>query len=392
MKHTTINLPTVIYRTDQPKKDGSNTFYLQLHFNGVKKCISLYVSCRPEDYDKKTNRIKKSHYLSEKLNSTIDSEFFKACNLVLDARTSKEPVSINWFINKFHGKVTDHHQNDFYAFVENEIALQKKKADFDPQTIKKNGDQFNKLKRYTPKLEFSDITETFLADYEQYMRETLGNAKGGSSNSLKFIRKFLYIAIRKELTRNNPFRNYKIKEEKNDKIKALTIEELQAIINYFNLLSKKHKHYLALKSFLFSCYTGLRYGDNSNFKFSDINADNCIEVQTEKTKKTVYVPLIDKAKELLNHDLDPMLPNLDTPCNQTCNRALKEVAEACKIKKHLTTHWARHTFGTTAVNNGISMDIVSEILGHSTTKQTKVYAKFNNKIKISEMAKLEGVF
>ena len=389
MKQTTINHPKVIYRTDQPKKDGSNTFYLQIHFNGKKLSLSMYVSCKLQDYDARNIRVKASHKFHEQLNNEIDRQYAKAFNLIFEARSNKESVSIKWFKDRFYDKPVDHNGNDFYAFIEKEITLQKKKIDLAPSTIKKKSDQLNKLKRYAPRLEFNDITETFLADYEEHMREKLGNQKGGSNNSLKLIRRFLNIAIEKGLTTNYPFKHYKIKEQRNDKIKALTIEELTTIESYYESLPKKHKHYLALKSFLFSCYTGLRYGDNKNFKLSDINADNCIEVKTEKTKKTVYVYLMGKAKALLNYEIDPNLPNLDTPCNQTCNRALKEVAIICKIKKVLTTHFARHTFGTTAVNNGMAMDVVSEIMGHSTTKQTKEYAKFNNQTKIREMAKLE---
>lgn len=393
MRQATINQPKIIYRTDQPKKDGSNVFYLQVHFCGKKLALSLGVSCKPEYFDSKNTRVKKSHPLSEEINNTINNLYYKAYSLFLETKTTKEPISVKWFKDRFYdNQVIQNDENDFYAFVENEIVIQKKKTRLAPQTIKKNSEQCNKLKRYSPKLSFNDITETFLANYEEYMRETLGNKNGGSSNSLKFIRKFLYVAIKKELTNNNPFKNYQVKEERNDTIKALTIEELQVVTNYFDSLNNKHKHYLTLKSFLFSCYTGLRYGDNSNFKFADINADNCIEVKTQKTKRTVYVPLISKAKALLNYELDPHLPNLGTPCAQTCNKALKEIAKVCNIKKVVTTHWARHTFGTTAINNGVSFDIVSEILGHSTTKQTKTYAKFENQTKIREMAKLEDVF
>ncbi|HEY1040890.1 MAG TPA: phage integrase SAM-like domain-containing protein, partial [Bacteroidia bacterium] len=202
MKHTTANLPKIIYRTDQPKKDGSCTFYLQIHFNGKKYFTSLGIFCKPEYYDAKNNRVKKSHPLAESFNDTILKLFVRASNIVLEAKTATEALSIKWFMDKFHNNVIDQKENDFYSFVENEIELQKKKSNLASQTIKKNIEQNNKLKRFAPKLDFNDITERFLADYEEYMREVLGNKKGGSSNSLKFIRKFLYVAIKKGLTQN----------------------------------------------------------------------------------------------------------------------------------------------------------------------------------------------
>lgn len=391
MKQTIVNLPKLIYRTDQPKKDGSNTFYLQIHFNGVKKCISLYVSCTPEYYDSKNNRVKKSHPLSEKYNNTIDFELLKASNIILDARISNEPISINWFVDRYYGEKKNFKKTDFLAFIESEIELEKKKANKVIGTIKKYGFQLNKLRRYKPKLEFNDITETFLADFEEYMRETLNNDKGGSNNTLKFIRRFLYVAIKKGLTNNKPFDNYQIKEERNGEIKFLNEAEFQRIKEYFKTLNPKHKHYLTLKSFIFCCCTGLRYGDGKRFKLNDIN-ENSLLIKTQKTNKTVSVPLLPLAKELINYELSPNLPNLQTPCDQTCNRALKEIAKICKINKAITTHYARHTFGCMALNNGVSREIVQAIYGHSTSKQTDHYAILNNDTKVSEMAKLESVF
>lgn len=392
MKQELINFPKIIYRTDQPKKDGSNSFCLQIHLNGKKKQITIPVSCKPAFFDTKTTRIKHSHPDSQQLNLLIEAKYKKAYDIIYYAQLKDEPITMEGFLLKYSRQQINSSHNDFYLFVENEIALQKKKTDDKaPGTIKKNGDQFNKLKRYRPKLEFNDITETFLANYEEHMRETLGNAKGGSTNSLKFIRKFLYVAIKKGLTTNNPFKNYRIKEPKSDKIKYIEIEELQRMKVYFEALNPNHKHFRSLKSFLFGCYTSCRYGDCEKFKLADI-VNDCVIVEQEKTKKTVYVPLMPQTRALLNYDLDTNVHNLNTPCNQTCNRALKEIAKICKINKPITFHYSRHTFGYTAVNNGVPKEVVQEVMGHTSSKQTDHYAKLNNDTKKREMAKLNNIY
>lgn len=391
MRQELINFPKVIYRTDQPKKDGSNPFCLQIHLNGKKKQITIPVWCKPSFVDTKTTRIKYTHPDCQKLNLLIESKYKKAYDIIYNAQLKDEPITMEGFLLKYNREQIHHSYNDFFAFVENEIKLEEKKANKAAGTIKKYGFQLNKLRAYKSKLEFNDITTTFLANFEEYMRETLNNEKGGSNNTLKMIRKFLYVAIKRGLTTNNPFKDYQIKEDSNGEIKFLNIEEFHKIKNYFKTLDTKHKHYLTLKSFIFCCCTGLRYGDGKRFKLSDLN-NNCILIKTQKTKKTVSVPIISAAKELLNYDLDPNLPNLKTPCDQTCNRALKEVAKICKINKSITTHYARHTFGCIALNNGMSRETVQAIYGHSTSKQTDHYAILNNDTKITEMTKLEGVF
>ncbi|MDO8999796.1 MAG: site-specific integrase [Bacteroidota bacterium] len=390
MKQTSINLPKVIYRTDQPKKDGSNSFYLQLHHNKVKKFISLKVSCTKDFYDEKNNRIKKSHPFSEQYNLIIETQLFKASKIILDARIKDEPITINQFLEKYLGKASDNNKMNFYSFVESEIEVEKKRANKAPLTIKKYTYQLNKLKEFRSKLEFNDITPSFLADFEEHMRVTLGNEKGGSNNTLKMIRKFVYVAIKKDLTSNNAFKDFQIKEDSTGDIKFLTLVEFQKIKEYYKTLLSGHKHHLTLKSFIFSCCTGLRYGDGKKFKLNDINS-NCILIKTQKTKKAVSIPLIPLAKEMLNYDLDAGLPNLKTPCVQTCNTALKEIAAVCKIDKPITTHYARHTFGCIALNNGISRETVQAIYGHSTSKQTDHYAILNNDTKVAEMEKLAAV-
>ncbi|MDE5690882.1 MAG: tyrosine-type recombinase/integrase, partial [Alistipes sp.] len=53
---------------------------------------------------------------------------------------------------------------------------------------------------------------------------------------------------------------------------------------------------------------------------------------------------------------------------------------------HLTTHLARHTFATLAIEYGMPIDIIAKILGHSNTNMTRHYAKFSETVIGREMA------
>jgi len=62
--------------------------------------------------------------------------------------------------------------------------------------------------------------------------------------------------------------------------------------------------------------------------------------------------------------------------NQEVNRSLKIIAEVCSIKKHLTFHLARHTFATTVtLMNGVPIETISKMLGHTKLSTTMIYAK-----------------
>jgi site-specific recombinase XerD len=70
--------------------------------------------------------------------------------------------------------------------------------------------------------------------------------------------------------------------------------------------------------------------------------------------------------------------------NQKLNSYLKEVADLCNITKNLTFHLARHTFATTVtLSNGVPIETVSKMLGHTSIKTTQIYARIVD-AKISE--------
>ncbi|MFP5080714.1 tyrosine-type recombinase/integrase [Pedobacter sp. JCM 36344] len=75
------------------------------------------------------------------------------------------------------------------------------------------------------------------------------------------------------------------------------------------------------------------------------------------------------------------------------NAYLKEVADLCEIKKHLTFHISRHTFATTVtLGNGIPIESVSKMLGHTDIRTTQIYAKILDHKVGADMAGLNQKF
>jgi site-specific recombinase XerD len=77
-------------------------------------------------------------------------------------------------------------------------------------------------------------------------------------------------------------------------------------------------------------------------------------------------------------------------CNQKMNEYLKEIAELCGIEKDISTHTGRHTFATLALNNGVSLENVSKMLGHSSIKMTKRYARVRDRSVKRDMQGLQN--
>jgi len=147
--------------------------------------------------------------------------------------------------------------------------------------------------------------------------------------------------------------------------------------------------------FVFCSHTGLSFIDIKNLQYSDLkvmpSGRTWIEKPRQKTKVIYQVPLMPEAKALVEkyrHYPEKNDPSLVFPVlsNQKMNAYLKEIATLCDIEKDLTTHVARHTFATTiALNNGITKDVIAKMLGHSTTKETDLYAVVEQQLIESQM-------
>lgn len=145
--------------------------------------------------------------------------------------------------------------------------------------------------------------------------------------------------------------------------------------------------------FVFCCYTGLAYVD-----VIKLTPDNIVEMDKgefwvrtfrQKTEAPVNMPLLPKAMEIIrkykgNIRSEASGTIFPVISNQKVNAYLKEIADLCGIKKNITFHLARHTFATTVtLSNGVPIETVSRMLGHTKIATTQIYAKVLEK-KISE--------
>ena len=83
---------------------------------------------------------------------------------------------------------------------------------------------------------------------------------------------------------------------------------------------------------------------------------------------------------------------LPVPCNQKMNSYLKEIADLCLKKKNLTTHPARHSYATSVcLANGVSIENVAKMLGHSNIKMTQHYARVLDSSILKDMNNVKDV-
>tara|TARA_R110001592_G_scaffold346470_2_gene639100 strand:- start:3589 stop:4140 length:552 start_codon:yes stop_codon:yes gene_type:complete len=149
--------------------------------------------------------------------------------------------------------------------------------------------------------------------------------------------------------------------------------------------------------FLFSCYTGYAPIDaesltNENL-IKDSNGDLWIITDRIKTGIRANVPVLPPVLRIIEKYKDKQVTLIPKISNQKMNAYLKEIADLCHINKNLTWYVARHTFATTVtLGNGIRLENVSAMMGHSNIKQTQHYAKVLDSNVLDDMQKLKLKF
>lgn len=246
--------------------------------------------------------------------------------------------------------------------------------------------KFIKHKYKRNDLVLQNIKFIFLEDLDYYLKTERKQSQSTINKHIQRVRKIIKLAILEGFIDKDPFIFYRPKRTTKELI-FLTSEELKLIETH----QLRQKKLVIVKDlFIFCCYTGLAYADMSELNTKHIqvgfDGNEWIEMNRKKTKSKVSIPLLPKAKEILIK-YNNQLPKIS---NQRFNSYLKEIADIVGINKNLTHHIARKTFASTVLlYNGVPMEVVSELLGHSKITVTQEhYAKVVKKKISDEVLKL----
>lgn len=180
----------------------------------------------------------------------------------------------------------------------------------------------------------------------------------------------------------NPFNQVTIEKNTKDVVK-LDNEELE-VIKRKTFVGRLDK---VRDLFLFQCNTGLAYCDMANLVQGDIQYNDgmyFVRKARQKTKVVFFTVLNEEAMNILKK-YDYKLPVLS---NQKYNSYLKEIGDICQINKELHSHLARHTCATRLLNDGMPLEIVAKVLGHTNTRQTQHYAKLLDRTVLNAFRKI----
>ena len=225
---------------------------------------------------------------------------------------------------------------------------------------------------------FSALDRSFIDKYDLHLRTERNLAPGTIINLTVQLKTIVGEAIADGIITASPFLGYEPVRPKAVQ-KYLTAEELHRIMT-----TPLHRQtlYHVRDLFLFSCFTGISYGDmrlltRDNLCLAE-DGTWWIKSARQKTKIEFEIPLLDLPLQILKKYSDAVSDNRLLPmyCNSNMNLYLKEIARICNINRPLVFHVARHTYATEiTLSHGVPLETVSKMLGHSRIETTRIYAK-----------------
>lgn len=380
----------ILLRKERVNKDGTSPLALRAEL-GQKKIAVLGLGgmrAKPDELNAKGLFKSGSANASDK-NLILQQALAKANDIMVKSRLTGSVLTPASFKAEWE---SGGGSTDFICWSEVELARQYRVNGIGEPTHRLYKNVLKKLRKFTPEgLPFGSITKEWLEEFDSWHQRqvvrktrTIGNGHTARMKALKSIRRFLYIAIRQGVYKGkNPFLDYKVPPDKRT-ITWLGASELRSIRELYNSGQFVHE----LRPFLFSCYTGLRFSDVAGLLPEHIDNGRIRKTAVKnqaKLPKALEIPLTRQAREMLEQGGLPLCKGTD----QHINRTLKIVAETAGINKRLTFHVARHTFATLFLEAGGAVEVLKELLGHSSLVNTMIYVHVAGERKTSQMELME---
>lgn len=390
MKSTNTFGIQFVLRLPKNKKDDMAIVYARITVNGRRAEISLKSKVSIHNWDEAKGRAKGKREEIKKLNSHME----QVRSLIVDSYNQlvqqSKTITVEAVKRLYLGEDTEDEMSLLKLVVYHKQVSENKLA---PGTMKNYSTTEAYLKKFLKDkyrkndLFLNELNYRFILDFENFLinhkpvdhHKPLKN--NGVMKHMERLRKMINLAVTMDWLKTDPFSKYKLHFEKVERghLSKVELEILEKKVFSIERLQS------VLDMFLFSCYTGLAYIDISNLTPDNIckgvDGKDWLMSHRQKTDIRVQVPLLPQANKIINKYKNNAVAiangtSFPTISNQRMNGYLKEIAEICGINKNLTFHLARHTFATTVtLSNGVPIESVSKMLGHTSIRTTQIYAK-----------------
>ncbi|NGX84861.1 site-specific integrase [Aequorivita sp. KMM 9714] len=372
----------------EKESKGKTPLYARITVNGKFKRFSIQIKVTTDLWEPSVSRLKGNSAEARQINNHINQVLIEINEAYRELKKERKLITPQTVIARYRGedqiRKTLIQLSEYHKFnMKSVLKPGTLKNYYTTETYIK---RFLEIQRKTDDIYLEHLDYAFIIDFENFLRRNVAQIQksrpltnNGVMKHLERLKKLLNLAVKLEWVERDPFAKFSLKFVKNER-HYLSQKELDLLINTELIHTYQNR---TKDIFIFSCYTGLSYIDVKNLMKNDIvkgiDGKDWIFTKRQKTDHPIKIPLLDVAENIIHKYKDEMKNSdklLPVYSNQKLNKYLKEVAKELKINKYLTFHSARHTFATTVtLSNGVPIETVSKLLGHTKLSTTQIYAK-----------------
>ncbi|WP_256006686.1 site-specific integrase [Pedobacter deserti] len=374
-------------KQSKTKSKTARYIYLRITVDGIAKEFSTKRTWTEDRWSQDVGRALGNKEDAKTVNAYLDTLTAKVYRIKAELLETGKQITAEAIKDYLQGKV-DAKKMILELFAEHNAEMKALEGrEFAPGTVQRyavcltHTRNFMFWKYGRNDMEIGELDYEFIEKFCFYLRTVRNCDHNSTMKYLANFKKIVLSCVKKGWLPRDPFLNFSLARKPVERL-ALSQSELQRIASKEIELGRLEA---VRDCFMFCCYTGLAYIDAANLKQEHIvrfdDGTLWIDSKRQKTGSPVRLPLLPAAYAILEKynehpcrkDHGQILP---ISSNQKMNAYLKEIQTMCGITKELTFHIARHTFATTVtLRNGVPIETVSKMLGHSSIKQTQHYAK-----------------
>ena len=381
------NYSLLFYAKKSKRNHEHSVIYMRITVNGKRAELSTGQTVLTSSWNAKSGKVLGNTFQAKSINSFFESLRLKVLQSHNELLNGKKEITCESLKNRYLGidekkmtivEVFKDHNQQMKDLIDKSFA----KGTWERyETSLRHTVEFMEWKYKVSDMDVRDINPAFISNYEFWLRTVRKCSNNSAVKYMKNFQKIINICLANEWIFKNPFSNYKSKLT--PVVPDFLTEEQLEVIKVKTFRTERLS--LVRDIFLFSCFTGLAYIDIQNLTNENITLGidgvRWIKIKRTKTKIEASIPILPIAEGILLKYLhhpkcineNKVLPILS---NQKMNEYLKEISTLCGLNTDITFHTARHTFATTVtLNNGVPLETVSKMLGHTNVRMTQHYAK-----------------
>ena len=393
MKRSSFNVLFFLKKT-KLLKNGEASVCMRITVDGTRVENNIRKSIDPSLWSQAKESARGKSRKSCDLNAYIENARIKLHQIFCELEEQNQPITARLLQEIFFGQdkepeavrtligTMQEHNDQCRALVGKDYAL---------ITVRR----YESCKRYLAELirqkygkddlPLAEVNGELVRAFEFYLKTEKECQQNTVIRYMKCLKKITNLALANEWIAKDPFIGIKFHEK----------EVIREFLTMDELLTIYHKEFpleritVVRDVFIFAAFTGLAYVDIMLLHphHIGVTADGrrYIRINRKKTSVEAFIPLHPIAEQILDlyNTTDDTKPVFPLPSRDEMWFEIHELGVAIGRKENLSYHQSRHSFGTFLISEGIPIESIAKMMGHSGIKTTQRYAEVTDK-KISK--------